>query len=299
MTGCVSHIQRFSVHDGPGVRTTVFFMGCPLRCIWCHNPETIEYQSTPAYNPKKCINCLACTAVCHALTISETNLTCNKDVCISCFKCVENCPPKALNHPFTKTDAETLLKELLYDQTIYRRTSGGVTFSGGEPTLQNDFLLEMLELCTVKSLHTAIDTCGLCESAAFIKLCKKTDIVLFDMKHMDSLLHEKFTGKPNELILENVRLLSENNIRTAIRIPIVPSYNDDDDNLTKTAHFIKSLNNVESVTLLGYHKLGLSKSYGFGLNQEDIGIKTLTNAHMKKLCASFQKKLPGIPVNYL
>ena len=301
MGGIISHVQRFSLHDGPGVRTTVFFMNCPLRCRWCHNPETLSGRRGLTYRPDKCIHCLGCAAVCPsgALTADgEGLLAYDPALCRFCFACADACPPRALTVAGQETGAEELLRELLRDRTMYGRTGGGITFSGGEPTMQSAFLNELLDLCAGEGIHTAVDTCGLCDGATFLALCRKARLVLFDLKHMDSARHRELTGAPNEHILENARALSENGVKMDIRVPVVPGCNDDEDNLDATAEFVGTLSGVERVALLGYHKLGLSKSYGFGLRQEDTGLESPSAARMQALCERFQKRIPGIPVSY-
>lgn len=292
-SGIISHIQRFSIHDGPGARTTVFLMGCPLRCFWCHNPETLTYRPEPIHNPDKCLRCLNCVVACPTGALRK-----DSTLCVSCFKCADACPPKALSSSGRITGAIELMEEVLRDKQMYGRTGGGVTFSGGEPTVQHEFLDEMLGLCAAESVHTAIDTSGLCNSGVFLRLCRKASFVLLDLKHMDSKQHSKMTGKPNELILENAKLLAENGIRMEIRIPIIPGYNDDEENLIETARFAGSLSTVESMTLLGYHKLGLSKYFGLGRRQSDPGIEVPDRARMERICEIMQDKLPSVPVSY-
>ena len=300
MNGIISHVQRFSLHDGPGVRTTVFLMGCPLRCLWCHNPETFAAQPSLAYDSDKCIHCLGCVAACgaSALAVSaEGALTYDSAACAGCFACVNACPTKALVRNGEKVEASVLMTEILRDRGMYRKTGGGVTFSGGEATMQAGFLSELLTLCAEQDIHTAIDTCGLCDSEVFLSLCQKAKLVLLDLKHMDSARHRALTGAPNERILQNARLLAQNGVPVEIRVPVVPGLNDDEENLDATARFAGELSSVQGVVLLGYHKLGLSKVYGFDLRQQDPGIQSPAMAHLKALRDRFQAHVPHIPVS--
>jgi len=195
-------------------------------------------------------------------------------------------------------DAADLINELILDTGMYRRTGGGVTFSGGEPTLQSAFLREILHLCKMHGLSTAVDTCGFCEGEQFESICRETDLVLFDIKHMDSEQHRSMTCMPNELIIQNARRLSTAGIRMCVRIPIIPGYNDDIDNIKATSKLISELDTVDNVMLLGYHKLGLAKVYGFGFKQRDSGLMPPSREHMQALREYLQESLPGIPVSY-
>ena len=300
MDGCISHIQRFSLHDGPGVRTTVFFIGCPMRCFWCHNPETWEAVPSLAYTAGKCLHCLDCTRACHTGALSETpdnRLAWAPSGCTRCFKCSGECPAGALVVNGYFIGAAELVKELEQDIGMYAKTGGGVTFSGGEPTIQSGFLRELLISCKERGMSAAIDTCGLCDGDLFVDICKLADIVLFDLKHMDDEQHRRLTGTSNQEVLMNARRLAGIGARIHIRVPIVPGYNDSEANIDDTIQFIASLGNVESVTFLGYHKLGLAKINCF-FRQADPGVKLPERENMRAICQRMKAAAPDIPASY-
>ena len=275
MEAIISNIQRFSMHDGPGVRTTVFFKGCPLRCLWCHNPETYRYGQELRYDAEKCIGCRSCIQACapKGLSADEQGLIHDAALCRKCFACVDSCPAGAVGIAGDKMTLEQVLAEVLRDRGMYDRSGGGVTLSGGESTGQPEFCGALLDALREQGVHTALDTCGFCREDVFEGLAKRADLILFDLKHADPEIHRRLTGQSNELILRNLQTLERIGAQVEVRIPYIPTMNDDEDNLRATAQIIKPLACVQRTVLLGYHPLGQTKIYDFNRHGVDLGIE--------------------------
>ena len=265
MKGNIFAIKRFAVHDGDGIRTTVFFKGCPLKCVWCHNPEGIAMRTELAYLPYKCIGCGECTAVCPAgaHTLTDKGHSYNRSFCTACGKCTEVCVGNALIFYGEERTAEELLPELLKDKEFYQNSGGGVTLSGGECLLQADFCAELLKKLKENGVHTAVDTCGFVPKTALEKVIPYTDIFLYDIKAIDKETHTRCTGQGNQRVLENLLFLDEKGCKTEIRIPFVPGYNDGE--MEKIAGFIKRLKCVTKTEILPYHNYAGSKYESLGM----------------------------------
>ncbi len=259
MKGIIFDIKRYSIHDGPGIRTTVFLKGCPLRCLWCHNPESQDLKPRVVWYASRCLGCLDCVDTCEYEALSYNGLI-NIDTnrCSLCLKCVDNCPSKALEVIGKEYEAEKLVDELLRD-SIFFSDEGGITISGGEPFVQADFLFELLELIKQSDVHIALDTTGYTNRDNILKSLEYVDLFLYDLKIMDCEKHKSYTGVKNDTILDNLVLLDQNNAQISIRIPIIPEINDDMDNIEKTIDFISSLKNVVSVDLLPFHNIMVDK----------------------------------------
>jgi pyruvate formate lyase activating enzyme len=236
----VFNIMRYSIHDGPGIRTTVFFKGCPLSCKWCHNPEGMSPQPQYSFNEKKCIKCGHCS----------------------------KCPTGARETIGYEISLPELMKEIKKDLPFYEESGGGVTFSGGEPLYQADFLLKILTKCKEEYIKTAIDTSGYCETEALLKAAELSEYILYDIKFFDSKKHEKYCGLPNELILGNLALLAETKTKLLIRIPVIPGINDNMTEMTGIFEFIKNFKNIEIVHLLPYHNIHSEKYKRLGMSYE-------------------------------
>lgn len=261
--GIVFNIQKCSIHDGRGMRTTVFFKGCGMHCMWCANPESIHPFPEISYNKNVCIKCGICTKVCpnHAIEMSadDSGIFCQKDRCQNCGKCAEVCCMDARHMYGRQMSEEELFQEIYRDDVYYRRSGGGVTFSGGEVLLQWEFLRDVCKRCKNYGIHTAIETCGFADYEHFKGALPYIDFIYFDLKHMDEKTHQRLTGQSNQRILENLKRMNEWGMEIQVRTPIVPGYNNTKENLLKTAEYLTTLSNVTKYELLPYHQLGISK----------------------------------------
>jgi pyruvate formate lyase activating enzyme len=258
--GIIFDIKKFAIDDGPGIRTTIFFKGCLLRCWWCHNPE--GQPSTPElmYKRTRCDSCAECVKVCpeEAISFPLKRVSINRDHCNLCAKCCQACPTGALAITGKQASLKEVLEEIDKDSIFYDESHGGVTASGGEPLLQLDFLNALLKECKDRNIHTAVDTCGYASRDAIDKISDKVDLFLYDIKIMDEKKHIKYTGVSNGPILENLKRLAENGSNIQIRFPIIPGINDDKENVTETAEFVASCR-ITNVSLLPYHRAGIEK----------------------------------------
>ncbi|RKY88532.1 glycyl-radical enzyme activating protein [candidate division KSB1 bacterium] len=259
--GIIFDIKRYAIHDGPGIRTTIFFKGCPLRCLWCHNPEGISPAPELAFWENKCNNCGKCIEVCpnNAISGSDKLILINREKCKMSGNCALVCPSGALEVIGKEVSIDDIMKEIEKDSLFYDESGGGVTFSGGEPLMQLEFLNALLEVCKERDIHTAVDTSGYAQSGTFEKILDKVDLFLYDVKIIDDEKHKKYTGVSNEIILKNLKLLARKKHRVNIRIPVIPGINDSKEDINKIVEFIISLKNVTEINLLPYHKGGTAK----------------------------------------
>ena len=264
--GTVFNIQKFSVNDGPGIRTTVFLKGCPLRCVWCHNPESKLAKPEIMYSPTKCIGCRACEAVCpkKCHIFSEDKHIFDREKCIGCGECVKVCYTDALSLAGEIKTVDEVIAEVMKDKVFYDNSGGGMTLSGGEPMMQFEFTLALLKAAKEKGLHTCMETCGFAKAEAFKEVAPYVDIFLFDYKITDSDTHKKYTGVDNELILNNLHILDEMGCNTVLRCPIIPDINDNDEHLCAIAELGNSLKNVLEINIEPYHPLGKDKATMLG-----------------------------------
>lgn len=285
MEGKLFNIQRFSIHDGPGIRTTVFFKGCDLKCKWCHNPESIGKEDQIEFYPEKCIGCGACFEVCpngvHFLDENKEHKL-DRSKCNGCLLCARTCYANALVGVGQNIESTDLLKSILEDKPYYDNSSGGVTFSGGESMLQIDFLEEILTSCKAEKIHTAVDTAGCVPWSYFERVLKITDLFLYDMKAADPIRHKQLTGADNQLILKNLEKLSEAGKEIWIRIPFIPGQNEDQ--LEGIAQILSPLKPAK-VEVMGYHKLGNSKYAALDMKNELLDTKTPAEEEVEKAAA--------------
>lgn len=265
-TGTVFDVQRFSVHDGPGIRTTVFFKGCPLECWWCHNPESQLQELELMLWEKRCIGCGACLEVCTQGAISRENglISTDRGRCVVCGACVEACYAEARELVGREMTVAQVMAEIERDVPFYDQSGGGVTFSGGEPLAQLDFLLAALRACKRRGIHTALDTCGFAPWEALDAVRKWVDLFLYDLKLMDDADHRKFTGVSNRVILDNLEALSRRGHDVILRVPIVPGINDDDEHVRQIGRFAATLPCLKRVDVLPYHSIAAEKYHRLG-----------------------------------
>lgn len=276
-TGWIYDIKRYAINDGPGIRTTVFLKGCPLRCAWCHNPEGISPAPHRVYSPSKCIGCRMCIAACpeQALTMTENGVSVDDRRCLTCGICAATCPSTATEIFGYTISVENLLREVEKDSIFFDQSGGGVTFSGGEPLLQADFLEAALNALGQRSIHRVVDTTGHAATGTLLRVAAHTDLFLYDLKLMDSARHKRWTGVVNGLILKNLRCLAESGACYWVRIPLIAGVNADVDNLRKTADFLFSLpGNVPHVNLLPFHNMMANKYAKLGETFHGAGTMT-------------------------
>ena len=263
VTGRIFDIKRFAVHDGPGIRTVLFLKGCPLKCVWCHNPEGLTAKKECAFYPFKCLNCGFCADLCSANIMRDGQHIFLREQCDGCGKCRDICPGKAL-FPYGKdVTPEEILPALLEDREFYEQSGGGVTLSGGECLLQPAFSKALLSLLKKEGIHTCVDTSGAIPQKNLEAVMEFTDLFLFDVKAIDENVHLACTGKSNRKILENLAFLTKSGKMCEIRTPVVPGFNDGE--VEKIKEFLKGLPNITAHKLLPYHDLARSKYQSLGL----------------------------------
>lgn len=287
--GTVFNIQKYSIHDGPGIRTTVFLKGCPLVCWWCHNPESQGSKQETVFRQNKCIVCRDCERVCPkgAVRFDERCYSLDKGKCILCGACTEVCPSEALELIGNKMTTDEVIKEIEKDRVFYEESGGGVTFSGGEPLLQIDFLDSLLTASKEKGIHTALDTSGYGPWENFERIIDKVDLTLFDIKHMDNEKHKKYVGVSNETILNNLGKLVQRGNRIWVRIPIIPSINDDELNIQRTCDLILSLG-IADVFILPYHNIAMDKYKRLNMKYRITHINELTDEEIERIGKKFK-----------
>lgn len=283
--GMIFDIKRYSINDGPGIRTTVFLKGCPLNCWWCHNPESQRGEPEIIYRVNRCRRCGACVRVCpqEALQLSSDGLVENRSRCDCCGMCAQVCYYGARERLGYSISVDALVSQIERDIPFFDQSSGGVTFSGGEPMLQPDFLNEALQACREGDIRTAVDTCGLADWSLFEKILPNVDLFLYDLKIMDNERHQRYTGAGNDLILENLEKLSRHCVPILVRIPLIPGINDDMDNLRKSAEFLSSLPHAVELELIGYHEIAQTKYDGLGMPYKVAGVKPPTKEALQHI----------------
>lgn len=291
MTGRIFNIQRYSIHDGPGIRTTVFFKGCPLKCQWCHNPESQSYERDIMIFGDKCINCGFCVRACDkgALDIKDNEVMFKSHLCTKCGKCCEACPTGCRAIVGEDKTVEYIMKEIEKDRVFYEESQGGVTFSGGEPLSQGEILKEILKRCSKEKIHTVVDTSGYGSKELIKDIVPYVDLFLYDLKSIDDTVHKKFTAVSNKIILENLKLIGELQGNIYIRIPIIPGINDSEEQIDSFIDVIKNVKGVLQVNILPYHHISEEKYRRLNRVYQCKHIEEPRNEHMEFIKNRFEK----------
>lgn len=289
-TALVFNIQKFSLHDGPGIRTTVFLKGCPLSCAWCHNPESISAGPEYIVAENRCIACGACRQACRfGEAITGTGaLPARNDDCDFCGDCVEACPAGARQLVGRRMTVADVVAEVVKDRVFFEESGGGVTISGGEPLLQLRFLGALLPVLREQGLHVALDTSGFGRTEDVLALAQLADLVLYDIKAFDDQRHIELTGVSNRCILENLTAMDAVHPHIWIRVPIVPGFTDDPEQLGQIAEFVASLQHVERVNLLPYHRAAGQKYERLGRTHAVHAVEPPSTAEMERAASSFR-----------
>jgi len=282
--GLVFNIQKYSVHDGPGIRTTVFLKGCPLQCPWCHNPEGRSHHREIVVLESRCIGCGQCRLACRYGTVvpGAGPLPARTEQCALCGACVEACPTSARQIVGQKLSVSQVLEAVLQDQIFYEESGGGVTFSGGEPLSQPEFLRALLAACRDRGIHTTVDTCGLAQPDDVLAVAALTDLFLYDLKFMDDAKHRRYAGVSNALILENLKALGRAQSRIWLRVPVIPGINDAPADLQAAARFAATVSGVQQVHLLPFHRTGLPKARRLGQDNGLAGVQPPSDEAMSR-----------------
>ena len=283
--GRIFDIQRFSTHDGPGIRTTVFFKGCPLRCFWCQNPEGLTPGKQLQFTATRCVLCAECAKACAAgvHVLDGDSHSIRRDACRLCGACAEVCLPGALTLVGEEREVKDILAIALQDRVYYEQSGGGVTLSGGEPLMQPDFAADLLTACREAGIHTALDSSLCCAADVLADILPLADLFLIDIKHMASSTHRQATGRGNEQILANAHAISEAGVPIIVRVPVVPSFNDSPAAIRAIAEFAASLRTLRHLELLPFHRLGEAKYEGLGNSPQTSHLEPMPRQRVAEL----------------
>jgi pyruvate formate lyase activating enzyme len=289
--GTIFDIKKYAIHDGPGIRSTVFFKGCPLACRWCHNPEGMTVASQRIYRQERCIGCGECIQICpcEALIQTAEGIVWDAAKCDLCQTCADHCPSEAIEFVGRKVAVDEVMREIVKDIAFYDESGGGITLSGGEPLMQPDFLLELLDACAELDLHRTLDTTGYADSELLLEVAQKTDLFLYDLKLMDDAKHRDFTGVSNERILNNLKLLAQMGARIEVRVPIIPGINSNFENIDQTAEFVSALAGVEQIAILPFHNSARGKYGRLGMDCLSSEIECPSKEQLKIIAARLEK----------
>lgn len=286
--GYIYNIMRFSLHDGPGIRTTVFFKGCPLRCWWCHNPESQEPKPQLVYFAERCLQCGDCIPLCPNGAVQWVNGAISMDgACRSCGTCVEHCAAAARELMGRWMTVADTLAEIEKDSVFYDESGGGVTFSGGEPLLQPQFLGALLDACRARGIHTVVDTSGLAPRDVLLRLAAKTDLFYYDVKLVDQEKHRRYIGAPNDIILENLAALAGKGAAIVVRFPVIPGVNDGDGDVAALGSLLARLK-LRQLHLLPYHTIGMEKYRRLNLPWQMDGVQPPSRERLAQIAAQLE-----------
>lgn len=297
--GMIFDIKKYSINDGPGIRTTVFFQGCPLACQWCHNPESQSLKTVLFHRQNRCVLCGECVDVCsqHAIAING-NATTDRSLCQVCGACADVCYNGARVLSGYEASVKQVMSEVLRDRSFYEGSAGGVTFSGGEPLLQPRFLLNLLIACRSQDLHTVVDTSGYANWEVLNSIQEYVHLFLFDLKMMDEDRHFQYTGVSNRLILQNLIQLANAGSAITIRIPLIPGINDDEENLQASADFIHALPNIAGIELMGYHDMAAAKYQSLGFEYPLKEIRMPSKNQLQQCARLLVKSGVNVKISY-
>lgn len=291
-TGLIFDIKKYAINDGPGIRLTVFFKGCNLSCKWCHNPESISLEVQKMYTASKCIGAVKCLDNCpnNALKMTSEGIVTDYNMCNLCGICAEVCPTKAFEMLGDNMPITELMKQIDNEAIFFDQSGGGVTFSGGEPLLHSEYLLEALKECGKRMYHRVVDTTAFANESTVLEVAENCEMFLIDLKIMDSKKHKHFTGVTNEKIHSNIRALAKTGCDLVFRIPLIKDVNDNEDNIIKTAEFIKSLKLEKTeVNLLPYHKVAENKLVKLGFLDDFIEFEEPSGSKIESIISIFKE----------
>lgn len=288
----IFNIQKFCVHDGPGIRTTLFFKGCPLRCLWCHNPESQQFCPEMLYNREKCTLCGQCGQHCPqgAIKINGGTYLYDRTRCVSCGTCIDFCIHNAREIAGQAYTINQLLTEIEKDRPFYEQSGGGVTFSGGEALSQIQPVEELAKACRTRDISVAVDTCGQVPFDHLTRVLPYVDIFLYDLKLIDPVLHEKYTGQDNRLILANLKQLAARDVRIFLRLPLIDGINTGDEQINGVINFIRDMN-IEQINLLPYHNTGLAKYARLNRSDQSHDLAAPSGERLAEIKALFEHNL--------
>jgi len=296
--GTIFNIQKYSIHDGPGIRTIVFLKGCPLKCMWCSNPESQSSDIQICFKENLCVGCGSCIKICSKNAIKydeDFGKKIDYSACNLCKECVNACPAKALVTIGENADIEQIVKTVMQDTIFYRKSGGGVTLGGGEPLFQPNLAMELLMRFRHNGLHTAVETCGFTKWENIERAIPYVDLFLFDMKHISNKKHIEYTGQGNNLILENMKKLDLSGKKYWVRIPLIPGVNDTKKTIFEMMDFIKSeLKNVVKVEMLPYHQLGIGKYAQMGMKYNMGNVEKNSDKRMQEIKIMVMKQYPSV-----
>jgi pyruvate formate lyase activating enzyme len=283
-SGIIFDIKRYAINDGPGIRTAIFYKGCPLECWWCHNPEGQSNQPQLMFRLNRCKDSKACIEVCpwRAIKWDNGSIT-DWEICDNCGRCAEVCYAGAREMIGRVVSVDQVMEEIERDIPFYDQSGGGVTFTGGEPMFQREFLYESLLACNKQGIHTTLDTSGYASWEGFEIVYPHVNLFLYDLKLMDEIKHKQFTSVSNQMILDNLRKLSKAMAHIVVRIPLIPGVNDDDENIELFAAFLADLPYLDGVELMPYHEIGLAKYQALGMNYKLKETRPTSRQHIEEI----------------